>query len=94
MLRRVPEIYVFFCIAALALFALGSPMIAGEDADPLSGVFVFLVALPWILALDLFGELPITATIAAALLCMAINYFVLRWLTRRFHKSVSRGDMS
>lgn len=82
-MKHLPTAYLVICALAFGVFVAGLPAIAGDDADPLAGVFMYLVALPWILVLNLFDEVPIAATLAAAIAGMAINFLILRWLVRR-----------
>ncbi|MCB2051875.1 MAG: hypothetical protein KDE63_10640 [Novosphingobium sp.] len=91
-MRYVPWAYAVICIAAFIILALGSPALAGGDADPLSGVFVFLLSLPWILLTDLFGEVSLVVIIVCAIGAMLLNFLILRRLVRRFHPRVSKGD--
>lgn len=84
-LRWIPSIYLAFCAGALVVFALGTPWLAGEDADPVSAVFAYLLALPWVRLLDLVkSETPFALAVTGLLAGMAINWWVLRWLVRRF----------
>ncbi len=87
MLRFVPTIYLALCAAALGIFVMGLPAVAGDDADPLSAVFVYLVSLPWILVLRLIGDHGTGTALAAAVIGMAINYVILRWLLRRLSRT-------
>lgn len=83
-MRHLPTIYLVIACIAVALFVAGLPVFAGEDADPLAGVFAFLVALPWILVLTLLGDVPLAVTIAVTLGGIVLNYLILRRLTRRW----------
>lgn len=84
MLRLMPAAYLTLCAAALFVFALGTPWWAGEDADPLSAVFAYVLALPWIRLLDLVeGETPVALAVAAMIAGMALNWWLLRLLVRR-----------
>lgn len=82
-MRHIPTVYLVIAVIALGLFVAGLPAIAGADADPLAGVFALLVALPWILVLNLFGAVPIAATMIVTLAAIALNYVILRWLVRK-----------
>lgn len=44
--RRIPLFYAGLCILAFGAFLAGLPAIAGDDADPLAGILIFLLALP------------------------------------------------
>ena len=81
-------IYAVLCLAALALMAAGSPMFAGDAADPLSSVFAYLLALPWILVLDLLGETSFAINVAVMVFSMGLNFLILSWLGRRGREPV------
>lgn len=88
-MRHIPTIYLVMAIFALGIFVAGLPAIAGSDADPLAGVFAFIVALPWILALDLIGSDSLTMTMIFAVLGIVFNYLILRWIfVRRTHAAI------
>ncbi len=64
---------------ALFIFATGTFGWFGQETDPLSGVFLLPLGLPWVLATDLFPE----ATRAwFAALAPVLNIVVLWWLLR------------
>lgn len=64
--------------AALLLFLVGTFGWFGQDKDPLSGVFLMPLGLPWNLIADRVG-LP---GLPSALLAPAINAAILFWLWR------------
>lgn len=77
--------WVFFIfaglyLAALALFLIGTYGLFGQERDPLSGVFLMPLGLPWNLLLDrafgLSGPL-------IPILTPAINAAILFWLWKR-----------
>ena len=76
-------IYAALCLLALVLMAAGSPMFAGDAADPLSSVFAYLLALPWILVLDLLGDTSFAINLAVMVFSMGMNFLILSWLGRR-----------
>lgn len=82
-MRHIPTIYLLLCVVAVVLFVVSLPAIAAEKADPLGGVFVLLVSLPWILILNLVGEVPLVVTGITALVGMTLNFAILRWLVTR-----------
>lgn len=90
--RRIPLLYAGLCVLAFGVFLAGLPAIAGEDADPLAGIFIFLLALPWIFALDALGELPLWATALASIAAMGVNFLILSLLLRRTARRNS-GEM-
>jgi hypothetical protein len=65
---------------ALAVFLMGTFGWFRQPRDPLAGVFLLPLGLPWNLLADWLG-LPARA--AAALLAPAINLGILYWLWRR-----------
>lgn len=54
--RTVTGIFLGLYLAALALRAIGSFGLFGQERDPLSGVFPLPLGLPWNLMLDRFPE--------------------------------------
>lgn len=89
-MRHIPTIYLVIAAIAIALFVMGLPAFAGSDADPLSGIFALIVAMPWVLVLGLFGDPPMAVTIVITLVGIALNYVILRRLTRRWR--MGRSD--
>lgn len=76
--------WAFFIFVALYLWALGIMAIGtfglfGEERDPLSGVFLMPLGLPWNLLGDRLGLGGIWLALAAP----AINAAILFWLWRR-----------
>lgn len=72
-------VFVVLYAIALLLMAIGTFGWFGQEKDPLSGVFLTPLGLPWnILAdrLGLSGPIP-------ALLAPAINAAILYWLWKR-----------
>ena len=82
-------IYAALCLLALVLMAAGSPMFAGDAADPLSSIFAYLLALPWILVLDLLGDTSFAINVAVMVLSMGLNFLILSWLGRRGRKPLA-----
>jgi hypothetical protein len=68
-------------LAALALLLIGTFGLFGQERDPLAGVFLMPLGLPWVLWLDGFPEiaLPWLAGMAP-LLNLAILIFLCRRL--------------
>lgn len=68
-------------LVALAVLLIGTFGLFGQERDPLSGVFLVPLGLPWNLMLDAFPEasLPWLAALAPLL-----NIAILTWLCRRF----------
>ncbi|MCK0129108.1 hypothetical protein [Erythrobacter sp. F6033] len=66
-------------VAALALLAIGTFGLFEQDRDPLSGVFLLPLGMPWNFLADWLG----ISGMATALVAPAINAAVLFWLWRR-----------
>ena len=64
-LRILPGLY----LVALALLAMGTAGLFGQERDPLAGVFLMPLGLPWVLWLDGVGAAlrPWLAALAPAL---------------------------
>lgn len=73
--------YLFLLLYAVALFllAVGTFGWFGQDRDPLSGVFLIPLGLPWIWLGD---EAGLTGP-ALAILAPAINAAILYWVWKR-----------
>ena len=69
-------IFVFLYVAALALLAIGTTGAFGQERDPLSGVFLLPLGLPWNLLLDRTG-VEGAAAMALAPLANAIILFLI-----------------
>ncbi len=66
---------------ALFLLAVGTFGWFGQERDPLAGVFLLPLGLPW----NLFVEAaPATLQLLVAVLAPALNIVILAWLCRRF----------
>lgn len=91
MTRVVTWILGFFLLlyaAALLLLAIGTYGWFGQERDPLSGVFLLPLGLPWNLLADRLG-IPGTA---AALLAPLVNAAILFWLGKRLaNRSTQRS---
>lgn len=72
---------IFAVLYALAVFLLGVGTFGwlGQEQDPLAGVFLMPLGLPWIVLADWMG---VTGA-AVMLLAPAINGVILFWLWRR-----------
>lgn len=71
--------WVFFIftglyLAALALLGIGTFGLFGQEQDPLSGVFLLPLGLPWNLLADWAGLEGAAIAIAAPLINVAILY--------------------
>ncbi len=76
------RIFVTLYAIAVVLFLIGTFGWFGQEQDPLAGVFLIPLGMPWTILLDkLVGAHP-----AVALLAPAINAAILWLLARRFGK--------
>ena len=82
MLRIVGALY----LAALALLIIGTFGLFGQERDPLAGIFLIPLGLPWNLWLDALPD-PVRPWLAA--LAPMLNLAILTLLCRRFG---GRGD--
>ena len=84
MCRILKWVFAAAYVAALFLFALGTWGWFGADRDPLSGVFVILLGLPWNLFIDSFpdGSPAFLAALAPAL-NLAILFSICSAIRRR-----------
>ena len=64
---------------ALLLLAIGTFGWFGQEPDPLSGVFLMPLGLPWVLIADRLGAGGAAIAIAAP----AVNAAILYWLWKR-----------
>jgi len=83
--RWLVRIFVVLYVAALALLAIGTFGLFGNERDPLAGVFLIPLGLPWNRLIDLLPEggwYPWLAA-AAPLINLAILWGVCRALARR-----------
>ncbi len=68
---------------ALVLFVVGTYGLFGQQRDPLSGVFLIPLGMPWVLWLDGFGEtLRFWLGLAAPALNLALLAVICRMLRR------------
>jgi hypothetical protein len=75
--RVITGVFLFVYLAALALLVIGTFGLFGQERDPLSGVFLMPLGLPWNLMLDVFPE-PLWPWLAAA--APALNLTILRFI--------------
>jgi hypothetical protein len=81
MCKWVIRVFTLAYVAALILLAVGMFGLFGQTTDPLSGVFLVPLGLPWNMLVDLTPESMWPWLTAAAPI---INILLLRWLCRRF----------
>lgn len=72
-------VFVVLYAIALLLMAIGTFGWFGQEKDPLSGVFLMPLGLPWSLLADRLG----IGGIVLFLLAPAINAAILYWLWKR-----------
>lgn len=73
--------YIFLAlyVLALALLLIGTFGWFGQEEDPLSGVFLLPLGLPWNILADRLG----VAGVGAMVLAPAVNLGILFWLWKR-----------
>lgn len=79
-MKWVLIIFVALYLVALALLAISTFGLFGQERDPLGGVFLIPLGLPWNLLLDRLGF----ANAATAILAPAINALILYGIWRKF----------
>jgi hypothetical protein len=72
-------IFAFLYAGALLLFLIGNFGWFGQERDPLSGVFLMPLGLPW----NMVADRVLGASPAVGLLAPAANLGILYWLWRR-----------
>lgn len=72
-------VFALFYAIALALLAIGTFGLFGQERDPLSGIFLMPLGLPW----NLIGDRAGLSGPWLAMLAPAINAAILYWLWRR-----------
>ncbi|MFD1343100.1 hypothetical protein [Litorisediminicola beolgyonensis] len=78
--QAVIAIYVLVWLAALSLFAIGTFGLFGQTADPLAGIFLIPVGLPWTLMLEFVGPLaPVLGLLAPVLNLILFIAFCRLW---------------
>lgn len=75
--RIITNGFLILYVVALALLLVGTFGLIGQEPDPLSGVFLIPLGLPWTRFVDYFPESLWPWLAAAAPL---INYFILKLL--------------
>lgn len=78
-MKWVFRIFIALYALAFALFLIGANGWLGQARDPLAGVFLIPLGLPWNLLADRLGA----AGLAAGLLSPAVNAAILFWLWKR-----------
>ncbi len=71
-------------VLALVIFVVGHFGLFGQEADPVSAVFVILLGQPWVLLIDNLPEsLHMGAAVLSPLLTLALLFALCRWIGRR-----------
>jgi len=83
MCRIILWILVLLYIGALSLLIVGTYGLFGVDKDPLSGIFLVPMGMPWIMASDYIPE-SLKFWFGAG--APFINLLIIRWLCFRFGK--------
>ena len=76
-------IYVVLYLGALALLIIGTFGLFGQEQDPLAGVFLLPLGLPWNILLDRIGLAGPLPAVLAPLLNIAIVWGLWRWVKGR-----------
>lgn len=83
MCRIVLWILTLLYIGALALLIVGTFGLFGQDKDPLSGIFLIPMGMPWTMLAD---YIPAAVRPWFAAGTPIINLLIVRWLCFRFGK--------
>ena len=73
--------FVLAYVAALAILATGTYGLFGQAKDPLSGIFLIPLGLPWILI-----PVPEPLLLPQGIAAPGINLLILWFVCRRFRK--------
>ena len=82
--RIIPRAFLTAYILALAALIVGTLGLFGQDRDPLSGVFLIPLGMPWNRLIELFPGV-FWPWFAAAV--PALNYLILRQVCLIFRRS-------
>lgn len=75
--RLIVRLFGLAYLAALAVLAIGTFGLFGQQGDPLSGIFLLPLGLPWNRMIDVFPE-PLWPWLAAA--APGVNLLIVRGL--------------
>jgi hypothetical protein len=81
--RIVVVVFAGFWAVAVLLLAIGTYGLFGQASDPLSGVFLIPLGLPWNRLLDALGAPGFAAGLFAPGINLALLLILCRWLRRR-----------
>lgn len=82
-------VYAALCLGAFILIPASDHGWLGISQDPLSGVFVIVLALPWTLLLPHLGNIGVASAIAVILAGMALNIAIMLVIGRFVSKDRS-----
>lgn len=82
-MRIVCAIFAALYIFALGVLIIGTYGLFGQERDPLSGVFLIPLGLPWIWLADRLGMVGPAVAILAPLVNLLILFAIYRLLARR-----------
>ena len=84
--RIATALFALAYAAALAVLAIWTFGLFGQERDPLSGAYVILLGLPWTLWVPpLPDPWPLTAGVLAPAMNLALCAALCRWLRGRHH---------
>ncbi len=82
-MRVICGLFGLLYLGALGLLAIGTFGLFGQEQDPLSGVFLIPLGMPWIWLADTVGLSGALVAILAPLINLLILFALCRMLTRR-----------
>jgi hypothetical protein len=82
-MRVICGLFGLLYLGALGLLAIGTFGLFGQEQDPLSGVFLIPLGMPWIWLADKVGLGGALVAILAPLINLLILFALCRMLTRR-----------
>lgn len=90
-LHSIAVLYILASVIALMLIPASLNGWFGMEPDPLSAIFAYVLALPWVLLLNLLPAMSTGMAAAVAGLAMALNALILLGLARRFDNRSRSG---
>ena len=82
--RYVLLAFLFLYLAALALLAIGTFGLFGNEQDPLAGLFLIPLGIPWVYVLD-FAWLNDNGRLLLGLVSPVLNLVLIRAICRALH---------
>lgn len=77
-------LYAALSLLALALVLASSRSWLGVERTPLSVMYAMMLAFPWTMMLARIGHHGPAVGAIVLITGMAVNFFLLRWLSRQF----------